>query len=238
MRQRPRIVVLGFRQVLIAIAFGALLNRAITAYSAVSLALPNAVWQRVSMYDDFDWPGPGAPAVALPARGTGVATNWPARLETEEVIAFDPESRDTLSLATRRDGWPWPALAQDSVYRLPHIPRWLGQQRMIPLSDGGPRIVSPPELTEHYGSVALLGERLPYLPVWRGLIGNTLLFALVALPIVMTPGVIVRWRRVLPGHCAACGYDVTGLAICPECGARRPSGSLRPLATPDRRQFD
>lgn len=39
-------------------------------------------------------------------------------------------------------------------------------------------------------------------------------------------------RRVLPGHCRACGYDLTGNVSgrCQECGAACPAGT----ATPDR----
>lgn len=207
MRRRPRIVVLGFRHVLVALAIGLLLNVCVAWHSAYRFDRDDLTF---SAWRDSSWPV-GASGreefMALKPFLNGRYSGFLVGVEFRSIIALDSSSDGGWSMRTRRDGWPWPALARQTLLTHPNEPRWL-------------TATSP--TFEYLGSIEVRGRDLPYLPVWRGLIGNTLLFALVALPIVMVPGVIVRWRRVLPGHCAACGYDVTGLAICPECGARAP----------------
>jgi hypothetical protein len=45
-------------------------------------------------------------------------------------------------------------------------------------------------------------------------------------PLVLVLGVAAAWNRPhrVPGVCRRCGYDLTGLARCPECGTpARPS---------------
>ena len=59
-------------------------------------------------------------------------------------------------------------------------------------------------------------------PVWHGLLGNALFYAL----LVLTPIVLWRWsklrRRARRGLCLACAYDLgEGVIACPECGLAR-----------------
>lgn len=80
---------------------------------------------------------------------------------------------------------------------------------------------------------------------WEGIGGS---YFLVALAILLLIPVAILWRldrpRIPPGHCATCGYDLTGNTSgrCPECGepvlrasdatsAPRPADA--PRATPD-----
>lgn len=65
----------------------------------------------------------------------------------------------------------------------------------------------------------------PYLPLWPGLLANTLFYAALAL----TPMVLLRWRRTrrrrARGLCVACGYELgEGVSVCPECGLGREMG--------------
>ncbi len=60
---------------------------------------------------------------------------------------------------------------------------------------------------------------LPYWPVWPGFAVDTLLYA----GVLMLGVCGWRWarRRLPPGHCRGCGYDLSGLGdgvVCPECG--------------------
>lgn len=59
---------------------------------------------------------------------------------------------------------------------------------------------------------------LPLFPLWPGFALNTLFFAAVlALLWYMPPG-IRHVRRKRSGRCVKCGYDITGLTTCAECG--------------------
>lgn len=61
---------------------------------------------------------------------------------------------------------------------------------------------------------------IPYLPLWRGLILNTLFYAVIWCALLALPRVIRRTRRARKGLCRSCGYDMRGLinTPCPECG--------------------
>ncbi len=75
---------------------------------------------------------------------------------------------------------------------------------------------------------------LPYSPISRGLLLNTLFYAaLWAVPLVLIPW-FVRRRRARLGLCIACKYELAGLAICPECGLARatPSAGSSPSSGP------
>lgn len=63
---------------------------------------------------------------------------------------------------------------------------------------------------------------IPTLPLWPGLLGNTLFYAL----LVLIPIVLWRWRklrrRARRRMCLACGYELgEGVKACPECGLAR-----------------
>ncbi len=60
--------------------------------------------------------------------------------------------------------------------------------------------------------------RLPLRPVWPGFAVNTLFYASVAWVALTAPGSVRRWRRTRRGRCPACGYDMSRLNTCPECG--------------------
>lgn len=64
---------------------------------------------------------------------------------------------------------------------------------------------------------------IPFVPIWPGMLANTLLFFLI--PFV--PWTLLRWRRLTRierlGLCYKCRYEFPReLGICPECGTSRP----------------
>jgi hypothetical protein len=63
---------------------------------------------------------------------------------------------------------------------------------------------------------------LPCLPIWGGLAGDTIIYAVMWRLLLAAPGRILARRRRRRGECVACAYDLRGLgsdAACPECGA-------------------
>ncbi len=64
--------------------------------------------------------------------------------------------------------------------------------------------------------------KIPFLPLWPGLLGNAMLYTLV----VLVSRVLLRWytlrRRARRGLCQACAYELgEGVTACPECGLAR-----------------
>ena len=61
---------------------------------------------------------------------------------------------------------------------------------------------------------------VPYLPIWKGLIFNTLFYAALLWLLTLGPFDVRRMIRLKRGHCTKCGYDLRSdfEAGCPECG--------------------
>ncbi|MEO1130453.1 MAG: hypothetical protein AAFX05_12210 [Planctomycetota bacterium] len=57
-------------------------------------------------------------------------------------------------------------------------------------------------------------NRIPLRVLWPGMIVNSVLFALM----FASPLIVRRELRRRRGGCGSCGYDVAGVARCPECG--------------------
>ncbi len=78
----------------------------------------------------------------------------------------------------------------------------------------------------HWQNKELIGWRgygvtLPYIPIWRGLLANTAIFAAAWSVLLYGVPLVQREIRRRKGHCVKCGYDRQGLdadARCPECG--------------------
>lgn len=67
------------------------------------------------------------------------------------------------------------------------------------------------------GSVSM-AKSLPTRIYWPGLAVNTIFFGVLFLVMFILPGRAKIARRRRLGLCLACGYDLAGLARCPECG--------------------
>jgi hypothetical protein len=72
-----------------------------------------------------------------------------------------------------------------------------------------------------------IAARLSLPPVWRPSIvdGVVVMPLWICFTIVATPTAWLFWRdrrRIPPGHCRECGYNLTGnvSGVCPECGER------------------
>lgn len=63
--------------------------------------------------------------------------------------------------------------------------------------------------------------RIGLVPIWRGLIANTVIFGVVWFAVLFLPGLLRRARRLRHGKCVCCGYDLRASpagGLCPECG--------------------
>ncbi len=133
---------------------------------------------------------------------------WPTWVP--QPSAGGPAYRETSGRAA---GWPWPCL---------HSTRTQTTDQSAPRSSGSLRLLESTQYTTR-GSYSSDPERgsVPLLPIWPGLIGNTVIFAAPwALLFFGAPALraTIRRRR---GRCVRCGYPRTSLASstpCPECG--------------------
>ena len=161
----------------------------------------------------------------VPALASRLATFSPAGL-----------SNRTVEVVAR--GWPWPALrcevlasqsdfdavaalGQDEYWGVGALPSNGPWGSNTVYEHSGAFVVPTGVTTGHHLIGAIV---LPYAPLWRGLVGNTLFFG-VLLMILRTACLgIRRRRRHRRGQCVLCGYDMTGSGeddACQECGHQR-----------------
>ncbi len=70
-----------------------------------------------------------------------------------------------------------------------------------------------------------LGGVLPTSLLWKGVLGNVLVYG-GGLFVVWQAAAATRSRKARRrGACAACGYDLRGLRVCPECGTAGGRGA-------------
>lgn len=64
----------------------------------------------------------------------------------------------------------------------------------------------------------------PMYPIVSGFALNTVMYAAALAGVIWAAGCVRRWRRRRRGLCERCGYELAGLAMCPECGREAESG--------------
>jgi len=70
---------------------------------------------------------------------------------------------------------------------------------------------------------------LPFFPIWRGLLYNTLFYALIFFTLISTKQAFRHARRLRKGKCPICNYDLRfdNTLGCPECGWRKEPSTTR-----------
>ena len=64
-------------------------------------------------------------------------------------------------------------------------------------------------------------RRLPLRPLWPGFAVNTAFYGGLVFLLWSAPGFMRRRSRRRRGRCLRCGYELAGVAACPECGHQR-----------------
>ncbi len=159
-----------------------------------------------------------------------VVINNPARQWGGEGLSEPPMQQLALPSVTARPSptGRWRRSATGVVHLLHGRRKVL---RLLVFARGWPclsvkavRIVDPtgasPALT---GVVRVNSKIVPlYLPIWDGLLLNTLLYGFLTFALHSSWRACVSRRRRRAWQCPKCGYDRRGLAadaVCPECGA-------------------
>ena len=135
---------------------------------------------------------------------------WPCR-------RFHYWTDHEIRLQRTLGGWPAVALAQDR--------RRDGQAGYPVYSDAWTSgLAAPAFLRSRFGT----DMRLALRPVWPGFAINLIFYAIVIALVVSgarhalsDARVLLRRRR---GRCVTCGYDLSDLEVCPECGSTRATG--------------
>jgi len=143
----------------------------------------------------------------------------------KEEFQSDRQAIDSSRYALLRYGFPFMSHEAHAAYQ--PISASAGSQNELRAS--GIRIRSslpstPNLFAQHdlYFSFSKLVS-LPYSPLWRGLLYNTLFYALIFFAFTSTKRAFRHARRVRKGKCPICAYDLQydNTLGCPECGWRK-----------------
>ncbi len=174
------------------------------------------------MYRDVKWIAPTWTASIgggeLRVYGEGVVHNIDMVLYTNPRARWRIEPVEgTLFMRELHDGGLWVGEPGERSYGL-HLPRVSvdekpASNRGMHVSDDGARVLGSPYVPACEWSVDL--------PFWF------------PLALCVVPTAYLWWRRgrrIPPGHCRKCGYNLTGNVSgrCPECGSAVAAGALRP----------
>lgn len=198
---------------------------AITGFYIFPIALidPDAAWRRHRRVTPDMIANPSSPVGFGMHLFTHDRFGWNPGESRSKVIDYDENRHESLRISSEalvvfNAGWPWRS-TQTGVHHIRDTPQ---------------RTTTPPvslaggvTLWTNGGQGPLDRFALPLFPLWPGFALNTLAFAAAIALLWHAPLTIRRLRRKRAGHCLACGYDLVGLARCPECC--RACAKTRPM---------
>ncbi len=156
--------------------------------------------------------GLGPPTRSFHVRGFGNAywqVQWDGPVEDS--------SQDDAVMNLYHFGIPFLSLKMRHIYIGPRYPSndkslRTGTIGAIPMPPWRPWLMIDRTPGTQYAS------DLPWIPVWRGFLGNTVIYTMCSIVLVKIFSSSRRLYRVHRGCCPVCAYDIAGLAACPECG--------------------
>lgn len=120
-------------------------------------------------------------------------------------------------------GWPWRALSAHHLLEVFYFQPGMASRTLVERS--------LPTPDTHLVPAWARNGPLPVVPIWRGFVANSLVYAAVWLIALLGYRSVRNRRRRLRSLCQRCGYPLTGLAdastestrqgACPECGSER-----------------
>jgi len=218
----------GTTVLLVPLLLGVVINTAIAWGLVLRLGVPTSQprrWHEGGAENSFVW------RVAVPAHWPAAANSWSQvewwNCRMDDQMVTQEENRAVSHHVygghwVRVIAWGWPRASLGVVW-LREEPITMDAEGM-PRREGGVRGGLPIPSQLQRGPWA---ARLPVMPIWPGFVANTLLYGAIAGAVLFGPGAARRMLRRRRGHCLKCGYELAGLAMCPECGSDA-GGSCRP----------
>lgn len=181
--------------------------------------------------------------VGPPGASSAAVTNWSLATGTRTDPGFrkgelalpaslrrkvEASEQPVWGVMEDRRGWPLLALKWQAVAPRYEIPLMSADERVYAFR-WAIDIPEPQSATSGFADL----RALPIMPVWVGLIGNTLFFAGAWWVVLLAPRSLRARLRRRRGRCPACAYDLCRdlAGGCPECGWNRRAGAAR--AEPD-----
>lgn len=211
--------------VLVSLLLGAVVNIAIAWSLAAFVGVPPPPARQIPPAQPPTWPGqvsdwwpePNEVHIGRWWCCTTVHAFAHSVRRWEDLNALTKASEAMLSCNLYIAQWGWPMRSLE--FQWPHsqnmlVSIWLFKRPTeaalrtgLPVSTS---ITRSPERTH-----------LPLMPVWQGFVVNSLAYSAIIAASLLAPGAARRARRRRRGQCLACGYELAGLAMCPECGPPR-----------------
>lgn len=217
MPRRPRVITA--RLVIVSLVVGVVL-------AVGSVPMCDVVFERLRQGGDDSsrvcWLEQGGHKALVYRYGNGQGVLWWAASGPSDSSRVDRLTRISAgAVESRTDPRPrairWPLDVGDREARYTEV-GW-----PLRSASRGRIFAQAPNVVDEWGvrGATVLGRTvsLSTRPIWPGLLGNTLFYAV----LVLVPLALLRWRklrrRATRGLCVACGYESgDGVRVCPECG--------------------